>query len=318
WGTMIGFITNTTSWESLWIPMTMLNIWRIPLLFFVSGMGVYFALQKRDWKQLIMERSRRILLPFLIGMFCIVPIHVWMWQSYYNVENAYVYDPGHLWFLKNIFLYVVILSPVIFLLKRHEQGRFVSGMKKVFSHPLGLLIVVAAFVAEVMIIKPWPYELYATTWHGFYLGLIAFFFGFCFVLSGKGFWQMILTWRWMFLILAVVLFMARLTYFKMNIPGYLLALESNSWIFALFAFAHKYLNRSTVVLRYLSEAAYPVYILHMIFLSVASTWIFPLTIPVQFQFALVLVLTVTGCFIVYEGVIRRVNFIRPLFGLNPR
>ena len=39
WGIMLGFITNDKPWESLWIPMTMLNVWRIPLLFFVSGMG---------------------------------------------------------------------------------------------------------------------------------------------------------------------------------------------------------------------------------------------------------------------------------------
>ena len=61
WGLMIGFITNQASWNGLWTPMSMLNIWRIPLLFFVSGMGVFFALQKRDWKQLIQERAKRIL-----------------------------------------------------------------------------------------------------------------------------------------------------------------------------------------------------------------------------------------------------------------
>ena len=47
WGIMIGFIANEKTWESLWIPMAMLNVWRIPLLFFVSGMGTYFAIQNR-------------------------------------------------------------------------------------------------------------------------------------------------------------------------------------------------------------------------------------------------------------------------------
>ena len=65
WGVFIGFIQNAESLDSLWVPMSMLNIWRIPLLFAVSGMGVSFALRKRNWKQLILERTRRILLPFL-------------------------------------------------------------------------------------------------------------------------------------------------------------------------------------------------------------------------------------------------------------
>ncbi len=86
WGVMIGFIANKKPWQALWIPMTMLNVWRIPLLFFVSGMGVYFAIQNRNWKQLIQERAKRILLPFLFGMFFVVPIHVYLWQDYYQPE----------------------------------------------------------------------------------------------------------------------------------------------------------------------------------------------------------------------------------------
>ena len=53
WGFYIGFIQNPETNESIWIPMALLNVWRIPLLFFVSGMGVCFALRKRDWKELL-------------------------------------------------------------------------------------------------------------------------------------------------------------------------------------------------------------------------------------------------------------------------
>ncbi|MEP4596601.1 MAG: acyltransferase, partial [Cyclobacteriaceae bacterium] len=44
WGVFIGFIQSSSPLESIWVPMSMLNVWRIPLLFFVSGMGVYFAI----------------------------------------------------------------------------------------------------------------------------------------------------------------------------------------------------------------------------------------------------------------------------------
>jgi glucan biosynthesis protein C len=187
WGTMIGFIAAPKSWTALWTPMAMLNVWRIPLLFFVSGMGVYFAMQQRTWKQLILERTMRIWLPFVFGMFAIVPLHILVWRYYYKMELLYVFDPGHLWFLANIFVYVLVLSPILFYLKKNETGKVVQLIKSIFSTPLGLLIVVTAFIAEVMIIKPIPYELYAMTWHGFFLGLLAFLFGFCFVLSGSAF-----------------------------------------------------------------------------------------------------------------------------------
>lgn len=316
WGIMIGFIANSKPWISLWTPMSMLNIWRIPLLFFVSGMGVYFALQNRDWKELLRERATRILVPFMFGIFVIVPVHIFLWQYYYNWELAYNPNPAHLWFLGNIFVYVLILCPLFFYLKRNENGTMATSIKKVFSSPLGLLVVVVAFIAEAIIVNPNPYEMYAMTWHGFVLGLLAFFFGFCFVLSGTGFWNMILKWRWAFLVAAIALFVYRLFQFQMRVPTYQLSIESNFWIISVFAFSYRYLNRPSDALNYLCQAAYPVYILHMIFLFLGSFFIFKLDMAVQLQFVAVLLFTVMGCFISYEYIIRRVNFIRPLFGLS--
>jgi peptidoglycan/LPS O-acetylase OafA/YrhL len=315
WGVMIGFITTEKPWGALWAPMAMLNIWRIPLLFFVSGMGVYFAMQQRNWKQLITERTFRIWLPFVFGMFAIVPIHLLLWRYYYKMEWQYQNGPGHLWFLANIFAYVILYTPILFYLKNNENGRLVDTIKRIFSNPLGLLVVVAAFIAEALIVKPAPYELYAMTWHGFFLGLLAFFFGFCFILSGSAFWQMLVKWRWLFLVVAVTLFVLRQFYFGMNTPACLLVIESDSWIFSVLAFGSLYLNHPGKVLTYLSQAAYPIYILHMIFLYLGSVLIFPLDIALPLKFLLVLLFTFAGCFLTYE-VIRRVNIIRPLFGLK--
>jgi glucans biosynthesis protein C len=315
WGVMIRFIANSKSWTSLWVPMMMLNVWRIPLLFFVSGMGIYFAMQNRNWKQLLGERAARILVPFLFGVFVIVPIHMMLWEEYYHMRLNYTPDSGHLWFLGNIVVYVIVFLPLFFYLKLNEQGVAVNVIRKMFSTPLGLLVVVAAFMAEVAIIKPMPYELYAMTWHGFFLGMIAFFFGFCLVLSGSVFWTMISKWRWMFLVIALSLFIVRLIYFPVNTPGYLLVMESQCWIMSVLAWAYRHLNKPSKALTYLSQAAYPVYILHMIFLYIGSLFIFRWDIPVQVQFVLVLLFTACGCFATYE-LIRRVKIIRPLFGLK--
>ena len=295
--------------------MAMLNVWRIPLLFFVSGMGVYFAMQNRDLKTLLVERATRILLPFVAGMVLIVPVHTHLWQQHYNFSKDYNPNPGHLWFLGNIFVYVVVLSPLFLYLKKHEEARFVKTMKRLFSTPLGLLAVFGGMVLEVLILDPRPFEMYAMTWHGFFLGLLAFFFGFCFVLSGRSFWNMILKWRWFFLPVAAAMFAFRITQFQYA-PGYLLSVESTFWILSVFAFAFRYLNRPNKVFSYLSQAAYPVYILHMIFLYAGSLLIFPLNIPAQLQFVLVLLFTTIGCFAFYELVVRKVNLIRPLFGLK--
>ncbi|MEJ1240906.1 acyltransferase family protein [Chryseolinea sp. T2] len=314
WGIMIGFITNKEAWSSLWLPMAMLNIWRIPFLFFVSGMGVYFAMQQRDWKALLKERALRILLPYVFGMFCIFPISLALGQYYNQLPVTYSISPGHLWFLGNIFSYVVILAPVLYALKSNQDSAFVRLMRKVFSHPAGLLIITGLFVGEAYVLKPFPYEMYAMTWHGFTLGFLAFLSGFCLVLSGQSFWNMLLRWRWMFPILGVAGFVVRVI-LNVQVPMYALVAESHAWIFTCFAFGYKYLNRPGRALRYLSEAAYPVYILHMIFLYAGSILIFPLTIAVEIKFFLLLLFTTAGCFASYE-IIRRLKFLRPLFGLK--
>ena len=315
WGVFIGFIQSEKPLEGLWAPMSFLNIWRIPLLFFVSGMGVCFAIRKRNWKQLIRERAGRILLPFLFGIIFIVPIHLILWQKYYSQDITYSPQTGHLWFLANIFIYVLVLSPVFFYLRKNENGKIVRTLKKLFSNPLGLLLIVGVFLIEAILLNPETYETYSTTLHGFFLGLIAFFFGFCFVLCGKTFWQTILRWRWLFLSIALIMFIIRLTTFDLKAPNYLLSIESNMWIFAIFGFGRKHLNCPGKILSYLSTGAYPIYILHMIFLYLGSLLIFPLNIPMWLEFILVIIITLVGCFGTYE-LIKRVGFLRPMFGLK--
>ena len=304
WGFMIGFITNDRPIEVLWAPMSLLNVWRIPLLFFVSGMGLFFASQRRNWRQLLLERARRILVPFVFGMLVVVPVQVWIIQGYYHQPLRYIVNPAHLWFLGNILIYVLVLLPFLLFVKR----RFALVVQRVFGSVWGLLIVVAAFVGEVLVAKPLVFELYAMTGHGFFLGLLAFFFGFCFVLAGDPFWRLLLRGRRVFFAMAAALYAWRLVQPGMRAPAILLSIESNAWIFTVLAFGFKHLNRPGRVLRYLSGAAYPIYIVHMIFLYAGSVLVFPMELAAPLKFVLVLAVEVLGCFALYELVIRRATY----------
>jgi glucans biosynthesis protein C len=316
WAMMIGFIRSDEPMESLWKPMTMLNVWRIPLLFYVSGMGVYFAIRKRNWKELLMERSKRILLPFLFGMIAIVPLHFLVFQKYYHLPLGYYAHPAHLWFLGNIFAYVLLLLPLFYYLKKIEEGRFWRGLSTVMGNPMGPLSLSVFFILETILVKPQVFEMYAQTWHGFFLGLLAFFSGFLLVYSGKTFWQTVLKWRWLYLGLAAAMYIIRLMVFETKSPGYLIAIESNGWIFAVFGFGYKYLNKPGATLSYLSQAAYPIYIIHMFVLYVGAMIILPLELPVIVKFISIIVFTGTMCYLIYEFMIRRIGFLRPLFGLK--
>jgi len=316
WALFIGFMRSEELLEGLWTPMTMLNVWRIPLLFYVSGMGLYFAMRKRNWKQLLTERSKRILVPFIFGIVAITPLHMFIFQKFYNMPLSYYAGSAHLWFLGNIFAYVLLLSPLFFYLKKHENGKFRAGIAKVMSYAVGPLSVTVFFVLEIVLVKPQLFELYAQTWHGFFLGLVAFLFGFLFVYSGTNFWQTVAKWKWLYLAMAAILFALRYTGFEPETIYYLKALESNCWIFTVFGLGYQYLNRPSATLKYLSQAAYPVYIIHMFVLYVGALIILPLAMPPFLKFLAITFFTFIVCFLVYELILRRINILRPLFGLK--
>lgn len=316
WGVLIGFITNKEPFESLWIPMTMINVWRIPILFYVSGMGLFLAMRNRNWKQLFKERFLRIGVPLIFGSLLIVPLHWFLLQ--YNYRKGLTYTPGmgHLWFLGNILVYVAIIAPVFLLLRNRRNKGNENFSGKFWGTPLSLIFVIALFIAEALLVKPAIYEMYAFSFHGFMLGMIAFLAGFLFMSNGHFFWKMLVGWTWIPLIIAIALYSLRLWQLPSQTPVILLVIESNCWIFSLFAFASKYLNHGSKKLTYLKDAAYPVYILHMVFLYLGAVLIYPLAIAAPLKFILQLLFTVTGSLLFYEFLIKRINFFRILFGLS--
>jgi glucan biosynthesis protein C len=316
WGVFIGFIQNDTSLQQLWVPMSILNIWRIPLLFFVSGMGVYFSLRKRNWKSLFKERSLRILLPFVFGTLVIVPVQFLLFQQYYNQDLSYFPIPAHLWFLGNIFSYVILLSPLMFFLKRNEE-KYQQVIAKWLNHPLKLILVVVPFAVAATIIAPDSYVTYADNLHGYVLGFLAFLFGYLFVYAGESFWKSVCTWKWAYLGLGILLYSSRIIQFEdFEAAPYLMALETVAWIYAILGIGYRFLNFSNQYLTYLSSAAYPVYIVHWLFINIGCILIFPLEVSPMIKFVLVNFITFGGSLLMYELIIKRIHFLRPLFGLK--
>lgn len=314
WGLMIGFMTNAEPWESLWLPMTMLNVWRIPILFFIAGMGLVFSFQNRNWKELLKERALRIGIPFVFGIIVIAPLYLLILQNYYEWKIQYIPMASHLWFLGNILCYILITILPLYFLKRASSSSFAEKLRRVLGSYLIFPIVIACFVIETLIVNPPIYEMYATTIHGFVLGLLAFIFGSLFAYSGDGFWNKLIKLKWLFLVLACSFFAVRAGNYFSFPEGVNLPIETCLWVFTFFAFAKQYLNIPHRILSYFSKAAYPVYILHMIFLGLSCTLLLPLSISVHIKFCCILLGTISGSLLCYE-LIRRVKYLRVLFGI---
>lgn len=319
WAFALFFIQNKEPIEGLWTAMSMVNVWRIPILFLVSGMGVRFAMERRDWKQLLTDRTVRILVPLVFGFFFICPISILIALNYYGEDIAYIPNAGHLWFLGNIFLYVLLLLPLLVYLKKNTDGWFFNSLTRLFQIPLALLLVALPLMAEAWLLDPSSFVQYAMTAHGFWLGMLCFLMGFIFISLGDVFWQAIERNRFFCLAIALGLFVLRIWLFKpageMNT---LLAFESTAWMLAILGFGSRYLNRPSSRLAYLSKAVYPVYILHMPIQFGLSYLIIPLGLPAVLKLVLIMAGTFAICLLMYEFLIRRVRFIQPLFGVKLR
>ena len=319
WGHLISFIQNKESSEILWLFMSIFNIWRIPILFMISGMGAYFALRNKNWKVFLKDRSTRILFPYIFGFFFICPINLFLSSTFYGKQIGYYPNPGHLWFLGNIYAYVLLLLPIMLYCIKNPDNFIFKIFRIILKHRLGIFSLALITGLEGVLFSPHDYINYAMSIHGFMLGLICFFLGFILVSMKNDFWPIIKNTRSIALVLASILCMIRF-YFVFTTedydgPKFVIGFESMCWMLAVFGYGALYLNHQSKALTYLKDAVYPVYILHMPLQFLLSYLIMPTKLTLLLKLNFLIIGTLFCSIFLYE-IIKRMNWIRPIFGLK--
>ena len=316
WAALIFFPGNEETLAGLWIPMALVNVWRIPILFLISGMGVRFAMERRTWPALLKDRTLRILLPFVFGYFFVTPVGNFFAIRFFYGTNRYYPSNAHLWFLANIFIYFLLLLPLFYWFKRHPDNRFLRVVNHAWRRPGGLFLAVLPFLAEAWLVNPQQYAAYSETLHGYLLGSVCFFMGFVFIATGDAFWPAVARVRWPALGVAFALFLVRLAGYELEGPAWMVAVESTCWMLGLLGLGAHSLNRPSALLRYLSAAVYPVYIVHLPVQFALAYYLLPLPLPALPKYVLLLGGTFGVSFLLYELVLRRLRWLRPLFGMK--
>jgi hypothetical protein len=81
--------------------------------------------------------------------------------------------------------------------------------------------------------------------------------------------------------------------------------------------AHRHLNRPWKWLNWATESVYPWYVLHQTLIIAGAVLLARWPLGPVLEPALLLIFTVGGCWLLTDGLIRRVRWLRPLFGLKP-
>jgi hypothetical protein len=338
----------TVEWFETW--MAFLSQWRLPLLFLISGVGVCYALGKRSAKQFAWERTRRLFIPLVIGMFLIVPPQIYIerisngvhFNNYFEfwgtVFNFVPYPKGgslswhHLWFVLYIFIYSLTMLP-LFLYLRGQRS--VSLREKISSfvkrHPNSIYLIMLPMIIIYYTMSrtfPTTHSLFGD-WYNLSFSLLFFVFGFL-ISVVDGFWDVIAAKRKQSLIISLVpitfllLFVWGPTFEIMNedtfsfflFYGFLKTLLITTFILAVLGYGKALLNRKNRFIVYANESVYPLYILHQTVELVIACFIIKLNWPVMPKFILVVAGTFGISFLIYELFIRRFNLMRFIFGMK--
>lgn len=351
----IGMFYVTWDWHvksphaSDWAEPVMLltNPWRLDLLFFISGVGARFMLDKMSARGFALSRFHRLFWPLVFAIFVIVPP-----QAYYELLDAVrlgqipaytdsysafhlKYISGysgwcdgedclrvptwnHMWFVAYLLVYSAVLALIWPLLKR------IKGDWPLWTFVLGPWLVLWGLRATLF---PVFGDTHALT-DDYYLHAL---YGFLFLLGAMvgrsdAVFEATRRWRWLWLCVAVVayaVFMPMSLWSGGELPPWALfvlrgAREAQAWfaILALLGFARQHLSAADGPLRRtLTEAVFPFYIVHQTLIVVAAYHLAKFNLPIGLEFALLIVITVVGCVLTYL-IVRAVPRLRPLFGLK--
>lgn len=335
--------------------MRLVNPWRLPLLFFISGIAVRFVADAWPPRQLVRSRLVRLGLPIAFGMAIVIAPQAWLelvakgeFSGSFGAFYPHYLDPtsdfsiitptwNHLWYVVYILVYTLLLAPLarpLAALMRGPGGRTTEWL---FARPSGGLIALAVLAVPHVVIDLSIADLFPTThnlvadWAHHAQCLTVFIVGFL-LAKDLPFWSAV--GRGVRLVGAIAvalwgLFAAlwlnweEIRAIVVASPLLSAAVRTarivSAWatILTLLALAQRYLNRPSRVLRYATEAVLPWYILHQTLLVAAGVWLTGLGLGVWAEVTLVIASVVIGCAVLHEFVIRRIWFVRPLFGLKP-
>ena len=328
--------------------------WRLSLLFLVSGVATAF-LKARLPVGFLGQRSWRLLLPLLFGMYVVVPPQAYLelvekvpsgyhagylgfMADYIRGGDLHCMAPGdcvdgptwnHLWFVAYLWAYTVVLWAACRLLPQAWRERAAGWVRGACNGP-GILWwpMLWLVAARVLVYPHFPstHDLVDDAYNHLQYGLM-FALGFL-LAATDGAWEGLRRHRHRMLLLALACYLAMLAGYSRfqdlaAIPPGWQALLRTLWgamewsaIATILGYASACRPKDSPLLRYLTAAVFPFYILHQTVIVVLAHQLKPLRIAPALEGPLLVLSTFALCLLGYECV-RRIGWLRPLFGLRP-
>jgi len=243
---------------------------------------------------------------------------------------------NHLWYLPYVWLYTMVLLLLLPALESPLGRRLCSACRGLRGPALLIVPALPLFAWAIWLAPSYPFSgTLVGDWYAHALYGSCFFYGYL-LGTHADVWAELAKRRRISLTLALGSF-ALFTFLERFAGDFLgpslspMLLSSTKlmivWLHCLYCWTaiatvlgwgHAYLNRPFRWLPYAREAVYPWYILHQSLLLLFAWQLMPLRLGPIGEPLLILLGTVGGCALLHEYVIRRSDWLRPLFGLDAR
>ncbi len=238
---------------------------------------------------------------------------------------------GHLWFIPRLFAYTLLTLPLFRFLRGQKGQHAIDWLANACKRPgVILLFGLPLVLVEASLQSGWLNKLTADwflydDWNQFFFYLMFFIIGYVLYADAR-FVRAVERHAWVALVLGVVCFVGSQ---MLNIGAITIPISSDvgqgvslpirgilTWFLVLgvLGLASRYLNRTNAAERYLNEATYPLYVLHMPILTAIGYYLLSWDVNLLLKFACIVVATFAVTLIVYETLVRRIPVSRFLVG----
>ncbi len=326
------------------LPMLLMNSWRLPLLFFVSGVAVRYAMDKSHTGTFIRSRMVRLFLPLVFGMFVICAPQAYLelkasgqfagnFLQFYKGYAAFpwaspegwdIITPtwNHLWYLLYVLVYTLALGVISLITRKRFEALLDRVASFALRNPAVCLMVALPFVfVLVRFVLSASYGAQQTLWgdwHNLLASFMVMLFGYS-TAKNPVFWEYLKAVRW-FSLAAALVFSGLIALNHNNaflsdaMRAVLRIVHCWAVIYALLGFGQLLLNKPSGLLSYLSAAIFPYYILHQTVIIVAGAALTGLGLSLPVELALVTLITLLSCIVLYHFVIRKLGSLGVLLG----
>ncbi len=325
--------------------MRILNPWRLSLLFFISGVAIRYYYDKNSVLKAGLIRFAKLFIPLFFAMHVIVApqpyfellvkgeIQEGFWDFYktylIGTDDYSVHIPtwNHLWYVAYLLVYCVIaavcIRPIQWVAVKLEKPWFDKAFKggRIFIVPAAVFVLYR-FTTDMYF--PEKHNLFGD-W-GAHARYGTYFLVGMLLAKNELFWSLTKTgWKKAAIYVAVLGLILTITWENwswvetqpvlLQIARIGRVVYAWSIIMILLGAAQTHLNKPSPYLSYFTKAVFPYYILHQTIIVVAGVWLSGFALGATAEFLLLLVITAGGCALMYEVFIRRIFFLKPLFGV---